>query len=70
MTYCNHLFIKVCSNHESPKQDPNNTSAYFDSTPYLYAVVVCAWCGHVRHIYADGTIKIIKEHGETKPQGV
>lgn len=65
MTHCNHSFVKVCSDHGSFKNDPNSTSAHFDPTPYMYAVVVCAWCGHVRHVYADGTIKIIKEHVET-----
>lgn len=65
MTNCNHQLFKVCSDHEELRKDPNSTSAHFDPTPYMYAVVVCAYCGHVRHVYANGTIKIVKEYGET-----
>jgi len=28
--------------------------------------LVCAYCGHVRLVYEDGTIELIKEHGTIK----
>lgn len=46
---CVHDFIKVRVNHVPP----------------THAVVVCAYCGQVRHVYADGKIDIIKQDGET-----
>jgi len=64
MTNCNHQFIKVCSDHNKNYQDKNSTSQY-QVEEKMYAIVVCAWCGHVRHVYANGDIKVIKDHGET-----
>jgi len=75
MTNCNHRFVLVKTDvdytNEVNPTVPSQTSAGGSSSHLIevpnsiHAVVVCAWCGHVRHVYANGNIKVIKEHGET-----
>lgn len=48
MNKCSHDFIK-----------------FYDKEPADSAcVVVCVYCGQVRHIYPEGKIEIIKDYGE------
>ena len=32
----------------------------------FYVIVVCAYCGQVRHIFGDGRVDIVKEAGQIK----
>jgi hypothetical protein len=53
---CTHDFIKVRSlETEVP-----------ESTQWQHiVVVVCAYCGQVRHVHEDGKIEVVNEHGKT-----
>ena len=76
MTNCNHQFVLVKRdvdyiykvNPVPPTQTASisKLSSHPEEVPNsIHAIVVCAWCGHVRHVYANGNIKVIKDHGET-----
>lgn len=33
---------------------------------FPYAIVMCADCGHMRHLYPDGKVIIVKQNAEIK----
>lgn len=58
MTNCLHAFITIHRNEHWNTE--GNRHADF------YAIIVCAYCGQVRHIYDFGLVDIVKEYGEVK----
>lgn len=49
MRYCDHEF---------------HTHSLIVDIEENFSIIVCIFCGQVRHIYADGRVLIIKEDGE------
>lgn len=71
--YCQHELKEICdvsreviTGSQSP--DPMSTTAGRGDVPIRQTIagklLVCAYCGHVRHVYADGIIEIVKAYGE------
>ena len=56
---CDHNFFKVKDDIDYIDEQPKPNSAY--------VLVVCVYCGHVRRVYMDGSIVIVKEGGVVKP---
>ena len=56
---CDHqLFVtKIDTDRDANKKVLPNTT---------HATIVCAYCGHVRKLYTDGTVVVEKEYGEVK----
>lgn len=67
MNQClNHDFHYVCfapPNRDYPTYPPNSTSIPIMPLEPIGARVVCAYCGQVRDLYADGTVKVAVQNG-------
>lgn len=72
--FCNHDFHYVCfapPNQEYPMYPIGSTSMPIMPLQPIGARVVCAYCGQVRDLYADGTVKIaVREGVEIWPKDV
>lgn len=56
MRNCDHDFIRV-----------NTIDTDWEQAEPSFTIIVCAYCGQVRHLDETGGVKIVKEGGVIKP---
>jgi len=69
MNNCNHILFLVKTDVDYSRSNLSTTMGTYSNSyeavdNSIHAVVVCAYCGHVRKLYADGRVVVVKDFGE------